>query len=79
VKRLTKRKNEYSTVSLHNKVLAEVDRLVKDTGFWPSRSTFVREAVIEKIKREWQAFRESRSDPTGKRGAPKTAPQKRKG
>jgi len=54
-----KRRSDYSTVSLHNKVLAEVDRLVKDTGFWPSRSAFVREAVIEKIKREWQALRET--------------------
>jgi len=68
---------KYSTFSLHSKVLAEVDRLV-ETGFWPSRSAFVREAVVEKIKREWQALRESGSDLTGKRGAPQTAPQKRR-
>jgi len=55
-------KREYSTVSLHNKVIEEIDRVMDELGFWPSRSTFVREACLEKIKRERQSAK------TGPRG-----------
>jgi len=53
-------KREYSTVSLHNKVIEEIDRVMDELGFWPSRSTFVREACLEKIKRERQAAKTDR-------------------
>jgi metal-responsive CopG/Arc/MetJ family transcriptional regulator len=33
-------------------VLEEIDKLIKEFGYWPSRSSFAREACIEKIERE---------------------------
>lgn len=47
-----KRKRNYSSVSLPLKLLLEVDRLIEEKEFWPSRSAFVREACLEKIRRE---------------------------
>ncbi|MEM2150703.1 MAG: ribbon-helix-helix protein, CopG family [Candidatus Bathyarchaeia archaeon] len=34
------------------KILEEIDELIEELGYWPSRSAFVREACLEKIKRE---------------------------
>ncbi|MFB0543779.1 MAG: hypothetical protein ACETVR_03260, partial [Candidatus Bathyarchaeia archaeon] len=41
--------------------------MIKELGFWPSRSAFVREACLEKIKREREALerrREAERKPT---------------
>ncbi|MFB0543794.1 MAG: hypothetical protein ACETVR_03335 [Candidatus Bathyarchaeia archaeon] len=38
----------------------EIDLLIKELGFWPSRSAFVREACLEKIRRERQELKERR-------------------
>jgi Arc/MetJ-type ribon-helix-helix transcriptional regulator len=42
----------FSTVSVPLPILEEIDSLIKELGYWPSRSSFVREACIEKIERE---------------------------
>lgn len=42
----------FSAVSVPLPVLEEIDNLIKELGYWPSRSSFVREACIEKIERE---------------------------
>lgn len=47
-------RGKYSSVSLPLILLEEVDRLIEELGFWPSRSAFVREACLEKIKKETQ-------------------------
>jgi len=39
-----------STVSLPLNIIREIDILIERLGYWPSRSAFVREACIEKIK-----------------------------
>ena len=44
--------HSHSTVSLPIKLIDKVDELIEDLGFWPSRSAFVREAVLEKLKKE---------------------------
>jgi len=75
-------KREYSTVSLHNKVIEEIDRVMDELGFWPSRSTFVREACLEKIKRERQAAktnRQTRTAPKPKRKGGKRKNASKKG
>jgi Arc/MetJ-type ribon-helix-helix transcriptional regulator len=45
-------KAKYSSVSLPVKVLEEMDGLIKKLGYWPSRGAFVREAILEKMRRE---------------------------
>jgi Arc/MetJ-type ribon-helix-helix transcriptional regulator len=48
------RKVPFSTVSLPLPVLEEIDDLIRKFGYWPSRSAFVREACLEKIRSEWK-------------------------
>jgi len=48
------RKVPFSTVSVPLPILEEVDKLIGKVGYWPSRSAFVREACMEKIRREWR-------------------------
>lgn len=43
---------KYSTVSLPSAIITEIDNLIELLGFWPSRSSFVREACLEKIFKE---------------------------
>lgn len=43
---------KFSAVSVPLSLLREVDNLIEEIGYWPSRSAFIREACIEKIKRE---------------------------
>ncbi|MEM2321491.1 MAG: hypothetical protein QXS79_06410 [Candidatus Bathyarchaeia archaeon] len=38
--------------------MRRIDHLIKDLGYWPSRSAFVREACLEKIKREKERLKE---------------------
>ena len=42
----------YGTVSIPIAIAEEIDRLIDNIGYWPSRSAFVREACLEKIMRE---------------------------
>ncbi|MBS7649233.1 MAG: ribbon-helix-helix domain-containing protein [Candidatus Bathyarchaeia archaeon] len=43
---------EYSAISIPISILEEIDRLIEEAGYWPSRGAFVREACLEKIERE---------------------------
>jgi len=43
---------DYTTVSLPRPLLNEINRLIKQVGFWPSLSSFVREACLEKLHAE---------------------------
>ena len=49
----------YVTVSIPKAVADNIDFLIGELGFWPSRSSFVREASVEKIRRELQRMSES--------------------
>lgn len=43
---------KYVTVSIPKAIADEVDYLIGELGYWPSRSSFVREACLEKIRVE---------------------------
>lgn len=43
---------KYSTVSLPKGITDEIDTLIDELGFWPSRGAFVREATLEKVRAE---------------------------
>jgi Arc/MetJ-type ribon-helix-helix transcriptional regulator len=57
-----KEKHQYTSVSLSGRLVEEIDRVIEELGFWPSRSTFVREACLEKIKRERQDAKANRRE-----------------
>jgi len=46
------REKNYITVSLPRGLGVEIDSILRVKDYWPSRSAFVREAVIQKIKEE---------------------------
>jgi len=53
---------KFGSVSLPTGILEAIDALIADLRYWPSRSSFVREACLEKIKRETQLLRELREE-----------------
>ena len=54
----------FSAVSIPEPILEEIDRLIEELGYWPSRSAFVREACLEKIERERRRLEELRGKPS---------------
>ena len=44
--------NKYVTVSIPVAIAKDMDALMQEIGYWPSRGAFVREACIEKIERK---------------------------
>jgi len=48
------RKSKYATISLPVGISDEIDELMEGLGYWPSRGAFVREAALEKLRRERQ-------------------------
>jgi len=51
-----------STVSLPLSLIEQIDLLIEKLGYWPSRSAFVREACLAKIKEHrGELIREERS------------------
>lgn len=45
-------KTKYATVSLPKGITDEIDVLIEELGYWPSRGAFVREATLEKVREE---------------------------
>jgi len=58
---------KYGTVSIPTGVLEEIDNLVKELRFWPSRGAFVREACIEKVRREQDRLKKSERSASGEK------------
>lgn len=44
-------RKEYRTVSLPASLVDEVEQLTKKVGFWPTKTDFIREAVLEKLEK----------------------------
>ena len=41
----------FSTISLPTSLVDEVERVVDEFGYWPRKTDFVREAVVQKMER----------------------------
>jgi metal-responsive CopG/Arc/MetJ family transcriptional regulator len=41
----------YISVSFPKPLLMEVDKVVAELGYWPTRATFIREAIMQKLDR----------------------------
>jgi len=55
-------KTKYVTVSIPRGIARDIDSLIKELGYWPSKSSFVREACLEKIWSERKKIRELRNN-----------------
>lgn len=53
-----RKKRKYSTISIPMGIIEQVDFLIKEIRYWPSRGAFVREACLEKIRLERNRLRE---------------------
>lgn len=56
------RESRYVTVSLPVGIARDIDELIRETQYWPSRGAFVREACLDKIwsvRQKLKALRES--------------------
>ena len=53
-----KTSRKYGTVSLPMGILEEIESIIKELRYWPSRGSFVREACLEKIRSERNRIRE---------------------
>ena len=53
-------KTKYATVSLPKGITDEIDVLIEELGYWPSRGAFVREATLEKVRGEQERLLEMR-------------------
>ena len=45
-----KGRGDFRTVSLPSPLVDEVEKTVADYRYWPTKTDFVREAVVEKLK-----------------------------
>ena len=41
----------FATISLPVRLIGEIERIVEALGYWPTKMSFVREAVLEKLER----------------------------
>lgn len=55
-------KTKYVTVSIPRGIARDIDSLIKELGYWPSKSSFVREACLEKIWSERKKIKELRNN-----------------
>ncbi len=58
-------KSKYVTISLPIRISDEIDELIAELGYWPSRGSFAREACITKIREEKRMLRELREAKEG--------------
>lgn len=49
------KKVKYSTVSLPRRLADDIQEIIDECGYWPSLSAFVRDAALEKLRREKQS------------------------
>jgi len=54
--------DKYVTISLPKAIGEDIDELIEALGYWPSRGSFVREAAIDKIRKERKLVRELREN-----------------
>ena len=54
---------KYVTVSIPEGIAKDIDKLIEELEYWPSRGAFVREACMEKIWAERRKLKELRANP----------------
>ena len=46
-----KGRGAFSTISLPTPLIEEVERIIEEFKYWPRKTDFVREAVVQKLER----------------------------
>ena len=46
-----KSRGEFRTISLPAQLIEEVEKLLDTVKYWPTKTDFIREAVLEKLER----------------------------
>lgn len=52
-----KRRLRYSSISIPTSIVGEIEKLVKELGYWPTKTAFIREACLEKMEKHRNALR----------------------
>ena len=53
---------KYVTVSIPVGIADAMDELIEELGYWPSRGSFIREAALDKIRKERKLLKELREN-----------------
>jgi len=46
-----KSRQPYSSISIPTRLLKEIEKLVMELGYWPTKAAFIREACLEKLEK----------------------------
>jgi len=46
-----KGRQPYSSISIPTSLLQEIENLVKELSYWPTKTAFIREACLEKLEK----------------------------
>jgi len=46
-----KKRGFFSSISLPIPLVKEIEKIVEGLGYWPTKTAFIREAVMEKLER----------------------------
>ena len=49
--RAEKKRGPFSSISFPTPLIKEIERVVKEFGYWPTKTAFIREACLEKLER----------------------------
>jgi len=58
-------KSKWTSVSFPREIVDAVEKLIEELKYWPSISSFCREAVLEKIRKEKKVLKELREAEAG--------------
>ena len=50
-----KKRGPFSSISFPTPLIKEVGKVVEELGYWPTKTAFIREAVMEKHRKELEA------------------------
>lgn len=56
-----KRRQLYSSISIPTRLLQEIEKLVKELSYWPTKTAFIREACLEKMEKHRDELQARRS------------------
>jgi len=61
VAKAKKKRGFFSSISFPTPLIKEIQKVVEELGYWPNKTAFIREAVMEKLERYRKEFEARRS------------------
>lgn len=46
-----KKRSSFSSISFPTPLIKEIEKVVEELGYWPTKTAFIREACLEKLER----------------------------